>query len=124
MNFTNTHRKLILSAGGLLVILLLAVRFFNDNKNITLEQPQIAGFYVTESITSNEPCVSESFRNYLPENAKYRPIRWSKAAKNSSNNGADSVIVHGYKLIDENGRTSIYTKMIYFDAKCRIVSME
>ncbi|MFN3940774.1 MAG: hypothetical protein ACK4IY_09300 [Chitinophagales bacterium] len=124
MKITSQQGKLFLGLGAVVFVSLFATKFLSSNSKNTGGNTQAASFYTLATEVSSEPCVADHFRNYLPAEAKYRPIRWSKAVKGGSIHGADSVIVHGYKLINESGQTAVYTKMIYFDTECRIVFME
>lgn len=124
MNHTFSKNKRLIAYGIVFAISLTAFKFISGNSiNTNSRNTQSAGLNPRVDYTVQEPCVADEFRNHLPENASYEPIKWSKATAYTLR-GADSVIVHGYRLVDENGTSTIFTKLIYFDENCDVVFIE
>lgn len=125
MNRTISKNKKLFLIGAIFILGLTAFKYISGSTIINKSNAtQTAGFNPRVEYIANEPCVAEQFKQRLPENSGYKPIKWSKA--NSINNikGADSVIVHGYRMADSKGTSTIYTKLIYFNKNCDVIFVE
>ncbi|HET8963177.1 MAG TPA: hypothetical protein VFM99_04730 [Chitinophagales bacterium] len=125
MNHTISKNKKLFLIGAIFILGLTAFKYISGSTIINKSNAtQTAGFNPRVEYIPNEPCVAEQFKQRLPENSGYKPIKWSKANSINSIKGADSVIVHGFRMVDSKGTSTIYTKLIYFNTNCEVIFVE
>lgn len=125
MNSIYYPKKRFLIIGTLSIIALMAFMFVGKNAK-TSQGPEIqnAGFFSTETSNDNLPCVAGELDDTFTSLDSYKSLKWSKASKSTNIAGADSVIVHGYRMRNEDGTFRIYTKLIYFNTQCEVIRVE